>query len=250
MIYDMNFFSWRAHTNSYIISPLAVSYTRFVISSLVRITSGYLFLVNVLVVLIQAKEVIIIFYDILALQFIQKLDDVGFAVSKMGVLGKHVERATMQPCLNITFNREKDGHLKRRTRIFLKALYGVNFILFMFVMISISLKQTSGYYQCKSITMTFGNDIWKSAIVQWPEDSGQYPPGLKERLVLAYDYFNGVYVKSESRTYNGRPVYIEMKKSDRTPFDTETPKTNPYHHDGSQEYGIDAVKPVRGSLIV
>ena len=42
-------------------------------SSILRITIGYLFLLNVIIVLRQANVVIEIFYDVVALQFIQQL---------------------------------------------------------------------------------------------------------------------------------------------------------------------------------
>jgi hypothetical protein len=70
-------------------------YWRFVASSLLRFSLGYLFLVNVLVILIQANNVLEIFYDVLALQFLQQLDDIAFTVSKMEVLGKRMYLATM-----------------------------------------------------------------------------------------------------------------------------------------------------------
>lgn len=44
---------------------------------------GYLFLINVIIILVQADDVIAIFYDVLALQFIQQLDDIGFGISKV-----------------------------------------------------------------------------------------------------------------------------------------------------------------------
>ena len=44
-----------------------ISYSRFVGSCLMRITMGYLFLVNVIVILAYAEGVIDIFYDVLAL---------------------------------------------------------------------------------------------------------------------------------------------------------------------------------------
>lgn len=53
------------------------------------------------------------------------------------------------------------------------------------------------------------------------------PDGTEQDLVLVYSYFNGVYVKDESRTSEGRPVYVEMKKTDWTSFDLESP-VNPY----------------------
>ena len=50
---------------------------------------------NVFVILIQANNVLEIFYDVLALQFLQQLDDIAFTVSKMEVLGKRMYLATM-----------------------------------------------------------------------------------------------------------------------------------------------------------
>jgi hypothetical protein len=43
----------------------------------------------------QANNVLEIFYDVLALQFLQQLDDIAFTVSKMEVLGKRMYLATM-----------------------------------------------------------------------------------------------------------------------------------------------------------
>ena len=72
-----------------------LSYWRFVASSLLRFSLGYLFLVNVFVILIQANNVLEIFYDVLALQFLQQLDDIAFTVSQREVLGKRMYLATM-----------------------------------------------------------------------------------------------------------------------------------------------------------
>lgn len=44
-----------------------------------------------------------------------------------------------------------------------------------------------------------------------------------------YSFFDGVYVQDPIRTHQGRPIYIEQKKSDRTPFDAITPTYDPYH---------------------
>ncbi len=71
-----------------------ISYWKFVASSILRFTMGYLFLANVVLILIQASEVLEIFYDVLALQFLQQLDDIAFSVSKMEVFGKRMYLAT------------------------------------------------------------------------------------------------------------------------------------------------------------
>lgn len=52
----------------------AIQYSRFVATAVLRILMGYAFLANVTLVLILADGVIDIFYDVLALQFIQQLD--------------------------------------------------------------------------------------------------------------------------------------------------------------------------------
>ena len=56
---------------------------------------GYLFLTNVVLILVQAENVLEIFYDVLALQFLQQLDDIAFTISKMEVLGKRLYLATV-----------------------------------------------------------------------------------------------------------------------------------------------------------
>jgi len=57
------------------------SYKKFVAAALLRIFLGYAFLVNVYIILAQATGVLEIFYDVLALQFIQQLDDIGFNIA-------------------------------------------------------------------------------------------------------------------------------------------------------------------------
>ena len=62
--------------------------------------------------------------------------------------------------------------------------------------------------------------------MQWPEDFTKYQWGPIEEKILIYSYFSGVYVKHSSRTHEGRPIYVEQKKTDRSqpsPFDTDAP---------------------------
>jgi hypothetical protein len=51
-----------------------LQYSRFVCSCVLRIFMGYLFLINVFLILIQANNVLEIFFDFIALQFLQQLD--------------------------------------------------------------------------------------------------------------------------------------------------------------------------------
>lgn len=115
---------------------------------------GYLFLVNVIIILIQADAVIAIFYDVVALQFVQMLDDIGFRVAKMEVLGQRLRQATITPYFHVDL-RGGAGDLNRKWRpaIVLKAAYLINLVVFLSAMIVVSVRQTRGYYQCESITV-------------------------------------------------------------------------------------------------
>lgn len=203
-------------------------------------TVGYLFLVNVIIILMQSRAVIEIFYDVLALQFVQSLDDIAFRMSKMDVLGKHMLRATMTSYFHTQLQKQKESNL-RRVKGFLKAIYFINLAGFLSAMTVVSVRQSRGYYQCGSITLTLDpNLVWREAVFKWPDDSVNYPAGLYEEMILVYSYFNGVYAKDDSRTYEGRPVYIEQNKFDRTPFDAKAPLYDPY---SGTESNIDAIKP-------
>ena len=56
-------------------------YEQFFIANALRIVMGYLFLVNVLIILIRASDVLEIFFDFIALQFIQQLGKWVFLVT-------------------------------------------------------------------------------------------------------------------------------------------------------------------------
>ena len=51
-----------------------------------------------------------------------------------------------------------------------------------------------------------------------------------------------MYIKDPHRTHENRPVYVEQKKSDRTPFDKTAPLYDPYHI-GIGSSPVDIIKP-------
>mmetsp|Transcript_8257 Transcript_8257/g.17580 ORF Transcript_8257/g.17580 Transcript_8257/m.17580 type:complete len:512 (+) Transcript_8257:1-1536(+) len=187
---------------------------RFTFSALIRIAMGYIFLSNMFVVVVQATGVIDIFYDVLALQFVQQLDDICFSLARMDVFGKRMRTAATQKCFRVEFERYPFS-ASRRKGIFLKTLYFFNIIGLLSGMAIINMKQNRGDYYCNSISVTFGNEIWEDAIILTPE-------GKIENSVLVFSYFDGVYKKS-GEMHNRRPVYVEQNKFDGTPFNTTIP---------------------------
>lgn len=83
-----------------------LKYHKFVHSCLLRIFMGYLFLLNVFLILMMARGVLDIFFDFIALQFLQQLDDIAFNLARMGVFSKSLREATTKKYFRIEFKKE------------------------------------------------------------------------------------------------------------------------------------------------
>jgi hypothetical protein len=205
--------------------PKSRSYSRFVASAILRIILGYLFLINVFVVLMQAKEVLEIFYNILALEFLIQLDDITFVLSKMDVLGKHMRLACTSRIFHMEFDKVKH-HNRGYTGLCLKSIYFANIVVSLMLLTTITIGQRNGYFQCRIITIDLGDGVWEDPIL---DDMAREhnlavlrpPPGTndtKNDFTLVFSYFNGVY--EQDGTHRGRPVYRERRKFDNKPFDS------------------------------
>ncbi len=69
---------------------------RVLISSFFRLAVGYLFLSALFMQISQNRDVIEIFYDVLALEFVENIDDTTFALCKRGFFGRRMLFATNQ----------------------------------------------------------------------------------------------------------------------------------------------------------
>jgi len=195
-----------------------VGYSRFILSCLLRLSMGYLFLVNVIVILICADGVIDIFYDVLALQFIQQLDDIAFAISKMQVLGREMQVASMKPIFEKEFEKQHESlALKWRSKVALKAVYFINLAVFLVIMGTVTVKQSSGDYQARSIMFRFGDEVWDESYV--------LKNGRKKKMTLVYAHFTGEYEMDDDHISftEGRPVYVERNKVSGSPYKSTGP---------------------------
>ena len=80
-------------------------YSKFVATAFLRVCFGYFFILNMFVVVVQATGVIDIFFDVLALQFLQQVDGIAFRLAKMDVFGKHIKRASTRKCFRVEFEK-------------------------------------------------------------------------------------------------------------------------------------------------
>mmetsp|Transcript_21329 Transcript_21329/g.32560 ORF Transcript_21329/g.32560 Transcript_21329/m.32560 type:complete len:501 (-) Transcript_21329:217-1719(-) len=190
-------------------------YSKFVAAAILRIFMGYLFLVNVLFLLMMSDNVIDIFFDFIALQFLQQLDDISFNLARMGVFSKSLRVATTSKYFRTEFRRQTKVKRSKRIGFFLKAIYFINLMILLAAQIYVTVKQGNGDYQCKSITVIIKDEVWEESVVKMPGQESK-------AMVLVYPYFNGSY-NQDGTSHDGRPVYVEQKKFDGTPFDTTSP---------------------------
>ncbi|KAL7454765.1 hypothetical protein ACHAWC_008115 [Mediolabrus comicus] len=191
-----------------------IKYGKFVFSAVIRLLMGYFFLMNMFLVVVQAEFVLDIFYDVIALQFIQQLDDICFALAKMDVLGKRMKRATMRKCFSVEYKKLPFAR-RRKLSVFVKVLYMLNLGVLMAGMGVINVYQDRGDYYCSTISAYMPEDYWVDAIVT-------NSTGSEEKMDLIFPYFNGVYVKNG--TINGRPIYVEQNKAlDAVPYEDKVP---------------------------
>lgn len=67
---------------------------RVIISSIFRLIVGYLFLSSLFINIAQNNDVIEIFYDVLALEFVENIDDTTFALGESPLLSLESISAT------------------------------------------------------------------------------------------------------------------------------------------------------------
>ena len=72
-----------------------------------------------MLLLMMADNVLDIFFDFIALQFLQQLDDVAFNLARMGVFSNSLRAATRNKYFQIELRRQTKVKGKRRISFFL-----------------------------------------------------------------------------------------------------------------------------------
>ena len=70
-----------------------ISFKRILFSSCMRFLLGYTFLCSVFIVIVQVTDVLSMFMNILALQFVESIDDIVYELAKRGFLGRDLLKA-------------------------------------------------------------------------------------------------------------------------------------------------------------
>eukprot|EP00984_Skeletonema_dohrnii_P010533 scaffold4109_cov101-Skeletonema_dohrnii-CCMP3373.AAC.2 len=213
------------------------SMSRIFFSSLLRISIGMMFLTCLFFVVIQESNVLDIFFDVLALEFVESIDDVIYELCRRGFFSRRLKIAANQD--NVI--QCSDSADARRIRKWSKRVIRFVYFSVMFIMCAglsiITYKQPTGEYGCTSIVVQFGDEVWEDAWIttdfKCSDDSdcnanqkcfqgnSHETPFCHEKRLLIFSHFNGLY------TFDGieaeRPKYVEMNKEKGDPFKSTIP---------------------------
>eukprot|EP00804_Cyclotella_cryptica_P028546 CCRYP_014805-RA/>CCRYP_014805-RA protein AED:0.07 eAED:0.07 QI:185/0.75/0.88/1/1/0.88/9/2294/790 len=208
---------------------------RLIAVSILRLVVGYLFLSSLFINVVQNSDVIAIFYDVLALEFVENIDDTAFALAMKGFLGQRMLVATVKkhtlkvpidtPRRSIIQSRDLFGDSQRsvsrgilssgslisnsRSNYSARFIYFLNAIVLLVGLTYISIMQSQGEYRCRRLNVSFNEEIWKTASIALPD-------GSTGTMLLVYPYFNGIYAAEGS--VDGHPRYVEQDKFSGSPF--------------------------------
>jgi hypothetical protein len=186
---------------------------KIIFSSILRIAVGYMFLACLFLTVIQASDVLEIFFDVLALQFVENIDDVVFQLCKRGFFGRKNRAASNKENYFDPPGGRAHTFALLMTR-FIRVVYCFNAALMIFGISILMVNQDFGEYRCKSLSIAAGDEVWEEAWVKHGECNVDSDCGNRqlcresfcyEQPLLVYSHFNGVYEEATRDTHDGRP---------------------------------------------
>lgn len=104
-----------------------LSMRKILLSSLLRLCMGYMFLLTLFVAVAQSDHVLDLFFNVLALEFVENIDTVIFALSRRGFFGRTLRKVADRPRFIVT---GRETYLLRRyTKRFIRITYAINIII-------------------------------------------------------------------------------------------------------------------------
>ena len=181
---------------------------RVLFSSSLRLVVGYMFLVSLFTNVMQSSDVLGVFFDVLALQFVESLDDVVYGLAKRGFFGGSLMRATTK-CHSLQIKNGDNLGIGRgvssnsSNHRFARGVYYFNGVALLAGAIVVGVKQHNGSYRCKTLTVTFPEEMLEKVYV------GGNGIAYEERTVH-YPSFNGVYY--QDGLFNGKEEICLLKR--------------------------------------
>lgn len=191
-------------------------YKRVIFSSVLRLVIGYMFLLSLFINVVQNSDVISVFYDILALQFVESLDDVAYALGKRGFFGETIRKSTS---IQHSLTAVGDRGLSSIQRVFglARFAYFLNLVIMIAGLSAITVQSNAGAIGCSTLSVNFPELMWDEAYIV--DENGATDRNPRP---LMFSFFNGHY-KRDGQLVNGYPRYVEMNKNSGEPYSETVP---------------------------
>lgn len=220
--------------------------SKVVFSSILRISIGVLFLACLFMTVVQEDNVLEIFFDMIALEFIESIDDVIFELCRRGFFSRRLKVAANQKNVIQCSKSLGARRIRKLSKRLVRAMYFSTAIVMLCGLSIITVKQSKGAYGCRSLLIDFGDGVWENAWVELDKkcsvDSDCNNTNQKcyggdededgrcyEKRLLIYSHFNGYYKQEGLR--EGRPRYVEMNKESGDLFKSTIPAELTYCED-------------------
>lgn len=186
-----------------------VNFTRFAIAS-VGLLVAFLFI-------LQGTEVLDLFLDFAAVQFVSELDDIAFHLAKHGVLGTQMQDASAKVGqVQLNYRKKIEGRYNVRT---VKAVgYSLLFCILLAPWIAVKIFQLRGFYfkaDCQSFHIYFEENSFDACKVLKKQNRPCPEAWQTEALhLLQYEQFSDIYTAGTDEngyidTENHRPIYYQ-----------------------------------------
>ena len=136
-----------------------VIYKRVIFSSVLRLVVGYTFLLSLFINVVQTTDVLSVFFDVLALQFVESIDDVAYALGKRGFFGETIRKSTS---IRHSLTAVGDRGLSSKQCVFRVArfAYFLNVVIVIAGLFAISVQSNAGAFGCATLNVNFPELIW------------------------------------------------------------------------------------------
>ena len=177
---------------------------------ILRLSIGIMFLACLFMTVVQEDNVLDIFFDMIALEFVESIDDVIFELCRRGFFSRRLKVAANQKNVIQCSSSLGARRIRRWSKRFIRAMYFSIAIAMLCGLSVITFKQSKGTYGCRSLMIDLRDGVWENALVELDKTcfvdadcnntnhrcySGDEDEDGRcyEKRLLIYSHFNGYY---------------------------------------------------------
>jgi hypothetical protein len=122
------------------------------------------------------------------LEFVERIDDAVYELCKRGFFGRVLrDAARSEHTFTCNTRIREDKNFGTQLNRFIRLTYFLNLLLLLGGLTILVSRQEDGQYRCRSFSVHFGDETWDESYVELEN-------GAREKRLLVYSHFNGIYV--------------------------------------------------------